>query len=244
MQPEGAQEAPCPAAAAPATNGAWGGGPQLQTLWAPAPSLPPQRPSPLSQTSTYLGGTGAGALPSGPDPRGCGGSTTAARGGGGERRRAAAPGCYGRAGAASSAAPSWGRGRCPGREGDAAAAAGDSRLLFGSVRKVTAATRPTLNPPPRRTQGRRKEEEAGRRQGWGLAAVHFPAQHQITAASLGLPLRDAGLGAAVQPRHPQTLRSPPPGFLHLGSVPRGQLQSAETFPFPAALALVFGLFVW
>lgn len=118
------------------------------------------------------------------------------------RRREAAsgsPGCNGRAGAARTGAPRWCR--CPGRGGDAAA--GDSGRLFGSVRKVTAATRPTLNPPPRRTRGRGKEEEGGRRRGWGLAAVHFPAQNQVTAASPGLSLRDAGLGAPEQPRLPQ-----------------------------------------
>lgn len=110
------------------------------------------------------------------------------------------PSCKDRAGAARTGAPRWCR--CPGQGGDAAA--GDSGSLFGSVRKVTAATRPTLNPPPHRTQGRGKEEEEGRRRGCGLGAVHYPAQNQVTASSLGLSLRDAGLGAPAQLQLPQT----------------------------------------
>lgn len=117
--------------------------------------------------------------------------------GGGER----SPSSLGRAGAARTGAPR--RCRCPGWAGDAAA--GDSGRLSGSVRKVTAATRPTLNPPPRRTRGRGKEEEGGRRRGWGRGAALFPAQNQVTAASLGQSLRDAGLGAPVHPRLSQAL---------------------------------------
>lgn len=141
----------------------------------------------LSRPAPTSAGPGAGSPPSGPDPRAAAAAAAAARRCERRRREEASdsPGCNGRVGAARTGAPRcW---RCPGRGGDAAA--GDSKRLFGSVRKVTAATRPTLNPPPRRTWGREKEEERGRRQGWGLAADQSPAQHQVTTASLGLSLQ-------------------------------------------------------
>lgn len=178
----GAEDAPCPAAA-PGTNGARGAAAAGTGLRCRLPGSA-QRSSRLAPTSAGPGSGSAGLR------RG-----TAA--GGGER----SPSSLGRAGAARTGAPR--RCRCPGRAGDAAA--GDSGRLFGSVRKVTAATRPTLNPPPRRTRGRGKEEEGGRRRGWGLGAVLFSAQNQVTAASLGQSLRDAGLGAPAHPRLSQAL---------------------------------------
>ena len=47
----------------------------------------------------------------------------------------------------------------------------------------------------------------------------------------------APAGAGLGPRSAPL----PPGSLHLRAVPRGQLQNAETFPFPAALTLIFWL---
>lgn len=167
----------------------------------------------------------------------------------GLRREAAAggsersPGSLGRAGAARTGAPR--RCRCPGRAGDAAA--GDSGRLFGSVRKVTAATRPTLNPPPRRTRGRGKERGGREETGVGARSRSFP----------GAEPSHSSISRAVAPgcRAGRTSASPALAGAELrpGSAPLPldsrfdvwyQLQSAETFPFPAALTLIFGLFVW
>lgn len=228
LQPEGAEEAPCPAAAAPGANGARG--PPLRT-----PELRHRVPRSArlrSRLAPTWAGPGAGAPAEGPDPWGCGGGSATLR----EEAAGGSPGCNGWAGAARSAAPRWCR--CPARGGDAAA--GDSGRLFGSVSKVTAATRPTLNPPPRRTRGRGKEEAGGRRRGWGLQAVHFPAQNQTTAASLGLSLRDAGLGAApgLGPR------SAPPGSLRYPRYHRGSFRAQKLSRFLRRWRWFFGLFVW
>lgn len=221
LQTDGAKGASWPTAASPGTNGAWGAaaagrGPRHRFFPAasrtcPAPHLPRRDPRPDRRRRGRIRGAAAAA----------------ARRWERRRREAASgsPGCDGRAGAVRTGAPRCCR--CPGRGGDATA--GDSEPLFGSVRKVTAATRPTLNPPPRRTWGREKEEERGRRQGWGLAADQSPAQHQVTTASLGLSLRCSA---------PVWLRFP--WILACTRGTRGQFQSAETFPFPVALIPIFG----
>lgn len=180
----------------------------------------------LSRPAPTSAGPGAGSPPSGPDPRAAAAAAAARRC---ERRRreeaSDSPGCNGRVGAARTGAPRcW---RCPGRGGDAAA--GDSKRLFGSVRKVTAATRPTLNPPPRRTWGREKEEERGRRQGWGLAADQSPAQapsHNSISRSVA-----AGLGAPVWLRLPQAPGSAPLGFSHVHAAHGASFRAQKVSPF-------------
>lgn len=171
----------------------------------PAPHLPRRDPGPDRRRRGRIRGAAAAAAAA----RRC------------ERRRREAasgsPGCDGRAGAVRTGAPRCCR--CPGRGGDAAA--GDSERLFGSVRKVTAATRPTLNPPPRRTWGREKEEERGRRQGWGLAADQSPAQHQVTAASLGLSLRCSE----------HQCGSAPLGFSHVHAAHGASFRALKLSPF-------------
>jgi len=222
LQTDGAKGASCPTAASPGTNGAWG--PQLRaggsgtafpaaSCTCPAPHLPRRDPGLDRRRRGRIRGAAAAAAAA----RRC------------ERRRreeaSDSPGCNGRVGAARTGAPRcW---RCPGRGGDAAA--GDSKRLFGSVRKVTAATRPTLNPPPRRTWGREKEEERGRRQGWGLAADQSPAQapsHNSISRSVA-----AGLGAPVWLRLPQAPGSAPLGFSHVHAAHGASFRAQKVSPF-------------
>lgn len=86
LQPEGAEEAPCPAAAAPGTNGARG----TAAADTEAPPLrPPQRPARVP-TRTYLGGTRRRSLAVGAGFVGLRRrQRDAARGGDGRRRAAA-----------------------------------------------------------------------------------------------------------------------------------------------------------
>lgn len=201
------------------------GGAAAAHTGAPAPR-PPQCSVPVP-TRTYLGGT-RGRI------RGAAAAAAVARRGERRRRGAASgsPGCNGRAGAARTRVPRWCR--CPGREGDAAA--GDSGRLFGSVRKVTAATRPTLSPPPRRTRGRGKEEEEGGDGGGGsepfISQRGTKSQQHLSGCRSGMQgwarqcspgSRNAGLG-------PRSAPLPSPWILAFTRRTTGPASERRNFP--------------